>query len=112
MRSSARAKARGAGAPPQYEVLRAVSEFSSTRIYAEVLIPGLPRDMPPKKLKRIAKAIAEHEGFSSMTVYRTRLARRAHYSMEFADAHPEALAEGFVGDYRRGRFKAYKPKTR
>ena len=97
---------------PHYEILHAISEFNSTRIYAEVLIPDLPRDMPAKRLKRLVKAIAEHEGFDSMTVYRTRLARKAHYSMSFADDHPEALAEGLVGDYSRGRFKAYKPKTR
>ncbi len=98
------------GALPYYEVLHVINEFDSRRIYAEVLIPSLSRDMPLKKLKQIVKAIAEHERFDSMTVYRTRLARRAHYSMEFADGHPEALAEGLVGDYERGRFKPYKPR--
>ena len=111
-RTAGRPSKSSAGQLPHYEILHAISEFNSTRIYAEVLIPDLPRDMPAKSLKRLVKAIAEHESFDSMTVYRTRLARKAHYSMSFADAHPQALAEGLVGNYRRGRFKAHKPKTR
>lgn len=99
-----------AGEQLYYEVLRAIPEFNSKKIYAEVLVPTLSLDMPRKELKRIVKTIAEHEGFYSMTVYRTRLAREAHYSMELADAHPRALAEGLLGEYERGRFKPYKPK--
>ncbi len=99
-----------AGEQLYYEVLRAIPEFNSKKVYAEVLVPTLSLDMPRKELKRIVKAIAEHEGFYSMTVYRTRLAREAHYSMELADAHPRALAEGLLGEYERGRFKPYKPK--
>ena len=110
--AAARPSQSSAGQLPHYEVLHAINDFNSTRIYAELLIPGLPRDMPEKSLKRLLRAIAEYEGFDNMTVYRTRLARKAHYSMSFADAHPEALAEGLVGNYRRGRFKAHKPKTR
>lgn len=99
-----------AGEGLYYEVLRAIPEFNSKKVYAEVLVPTLSLEMPRKELKRIVKAIAEHEGFYSMTVYRTRLAREAHYSMELADAHPRALAEGLLGEYERGRFKPYKPK--
>ena len=91
-------------------MLRAIPEFNSKKVYAEVLAPNLSRDMSRKELKRIVKAIAEHEGFDSMTVYRTRLAREVRYSMELADTHPRALAEGLLGEYERGKFRPYKPK--
>ena len=91
-------------------MLRAIPEFNSKKVYAEVLAPNLSRDMSRKELKRIVKAIAEREGFDSMTVYRTRLAREVQYSMELADTHPRALAEGLLGEYERGKFRPYKPK--
>lgn len=109
-RTSHRTYESASGARLYYEVLRAIPEFNSKKVYAEVLAPNLSRDMSRKELKRILKAIAEHEGFDSMTVYRTRLAREVHYSMELADTHPQALAEGLLGEYERGRFRPYKPK--
>ena len=95
---------------PPYEVLHAITEYRSSKIFAEVLVPSLYRKTPIKELRRAVKAIATQEGFDNITVYRTRAARQAHYSMAFADAHPRALKSGLLGTYSRGRFRLTKVK--
>ncbi|MCH8852129.1 MAG: hypothetical protein IID41_05690 [Planctomycetes bacterium] len=45
-----------------------------------------------------------------LTLYCTRQAHEAHYSMDYADRHPDALARGLLGSLERGRFKPYKPR--
>jgi hypothetical protein len=93
---------------PEYEVLQVVQEYRSTRLYAEVLVPSLSPASDLEDKRRIARAIAELEGFDSMTVYCTREARKAHYNMDFATQNPDVLVQGYLGDLERGRFRSYR----
>jgi hypothetical protein len=95
---------------PTYEVLHTVGELRGCRTYGEVLLPSATPATPMKELAEYAKLIARKEGFDSMTLYRTLDARQAHYSMVYADAHPDALTEGLLGVYDRGRFKPHKSR--
>lgn len=92
---------------PEYQVLLSIDGLSRDRTYGEVLIPELSPRMPLKERERIARIIAEHESLDSLTLYSTREARLAHYSMDYADGHPDALKKGLVGILERGRFKPY-----
>ena len=75
----------------------------------EVLVPSLSPATPTRERRRVARAIVELEGLQDLTLYCNREARQAHYSMEFADLHPEALIQGLLGTLERGRFKPYRP---
>ncbi len=93
---------------PAYEVLRSTDAYRSERRYAEILIPGLSPQTPLKEQARIVRAIAQREGFDSMTLYRTPEAREANYSMDYADRHPMALHDGLIGEYERGKFSPHR----
>lgn len=93
---------------PEYELLHAAREYGSQKLYAEVLVPSLSPQSPVEERKQIMTEIAAFEGFESGTLYCTRQAREAHYSMDYADRHPQALSQGLLGTYEGGRFKPYK----
>lgn len=95
---------------PEYEILFRTDDPLGRRVYAEVLVPSLSPDTPTRERRRVARAIVELEGLQDLTLYCSREARRAHYSMEFADRHPEALVQGLLGTLERGRFKPYRPR--
>jgi hypothetical protein len=89
-------------------LLHAAREYGSQKLYAEVLVPSLSPQSPVEERKQIMTEIAAFEGFESGTLYCTRQAREAHYSMDYADRHPQALSQGLLGTYEGGRFKPYK----
>ncbi len=92
---------------PEHEILFRTDDPLGRRIYAEVLVPSLSRHTPPGECRTIARAIAEFEGLDDLTLYCTLAAREAHYSMDYADQYPSALAEGLLGTLERGTFKPY-----
>lgn len=94
---------------PEHEILFRTDDPLGRRVYGEVLVPSLSRHTPPRERRTIARAIAEFEGLDDLTLYCTLAAREAHYSMDYADQYPSALAEGLLGTLERGRFKAYRP---
>lgn len=94
---------------PEYEILFRTDDPLGRRVYAEVLVPSLSPATPTRERRRVARAIVELEGLQDLTLYCNRDARQAHYSMEFADLHPEALIQGLLGTLERGRFKPYRP---
>ncbi len=95
---------------PEYEILFQTDDPLGRRVFAEVLVPALSPRTPKRDRRRIARAIAKLEGLDDLTLYCTRQAREAHYSMDYADAHPDALARGLLGALERGRFRPYKPR--
>lgn len=90
---------------PPYEVLHAVGDLRGQRTYGEILLPTISQTAAAPRLGEWVKQIAKREGFDLMTIYSSREAREAHYSMEYADQHPGALAAGLLGVYEQGRFK-------
>ncbi len=94
---------------PEYELLHANKDFKSDKVYAEILVPSLRSDAPHEVKQLIVDAIAKREGLDIVTVYCTREARQAHYSMDFHDEHPDALDVGYVGEYEKGRLWMYAP---
>ncbi len=94
---------------PDYEVLFSIDAFGNDRRYGEILVPSLsPRTLPGER-RRIAEAIAQLEQLDDLTLYCTREAREAHYSMDFAETHPRALDQGLLGSLERGRFRVHRP---
>ncbi len=95
---------------PEYEILFQTDDPLGRRVYAEVLVTALSPQTPKRDRRRVSRTIAELEGLDDLTLYCTRQAHEAHYSMDYADAHPDALARGLLGSLERGRFKPYKPR--
>ena len=95
---------------PDYEILFQTDDPLGRRVYAEVLVLALSPQTPKRDRRRVSRTIAELEGLDDLTLYCTRQAHEAHYSMDFADRHPDALARGLLGSLERGRFKPYKPR--
>ncbi len=95
---------------PEYEILFQTDDPLGRRVFAEVLVPALSPQTPKRDRRRVSRTIADLEGLDDLTLYCTRQAHEAHYSMDFADAHPDALANGLLGSLERGRFKPYKPR--
>jgi hypothetical protein len=93
---------------PEHRILFKTDDPLGRRVYGEVLVPSLSRLTPPGERRTIARAIAEFEGLDDLTLYCTLAAREAHYSMDYADRHPSALAAGLLGTLERGRFKPYR----
>lgn len=94
---------------PDYVVLFRTDNPTDKRVFGEVLVPTLSPQTPNKERRRIARAVAAFEGLDDLTLYCTRQAHEAHYSMEFSSLHPDALDEGLLGRLERGRFKPHKP---
>ncbi len=92
---------------PEHEILFRTDDPLGRRVYGEVLVRSLSRHTPSRERRTIARAIADFEGLDDLTLYCTLAAREAHYSMDYADQYPCALAEGLLGTLERGRFKAY-----
>ena len=95
---------------PEYEILFQTDDPLGRRVYAEVLVPALSPQTPKRDRRRVSRTIAELEGLDDLTLYCTRQAHEAHYSMDYADRHPDALARGLLGSLERGRFKPYNPR--
>ncbi len=95
---------------PKYEILFQTDDPLGRRVYAEVLVPALSPRTPKRDRRRVSRKIAELEGLDDLTLYCTRQAHEAHYSMDYADRHPDALARGLLGSLERGRFKPYKSR--
>lgn len=95
---------------PEYELLHAAREYGSNHLYAEVLVPSLSPTTPAAERSAIMRAIAQFEGFENGTLYCTRQAREAQYSMDYADRNPQALSQGLLGTYQHGHFEPYKSK--
>ncbi len=95
---------------PEYEILFQTDDPLGRRVYAEVLVTALSPRTPKRDRRRVSRKIAELEGLDDLTLYCTRQAHEAHYSMDYADRHPDALARGLLGSLERGRFKPYKPR--
>ncbi len=95
---------------PEYEILFQTDDPLGRRVFAEVLVTALSPQTPKRDRRRVSRTIAELEGLDDLTLYCTRQAHEAHYSMDYADAHPDALARGLLGSLERGRFKPYKPR--
>ena len=95
---------------PEYEILFQTDDPLGRRVFAEVLVSALSPRTPKRDRRRVSRVIAELEGLDDLTLYCTRQAHEAHYSMDYADAHPDALARGLLGTLERGRFKPYKPR--
>ena len=95
---------------PEYEILFQTDDPLGRRVYAEVLVTALSPQTPKRDRRRVSRTIAELEGLDDLTLYCTRQAHEAHYSMDYADRHPDALARGLLGSLERGRFKPYKSR--
>ena len=95
---------------PKYEILFQTDDPLGRRVYAEVLVPALSPHTPKQHRRQVSRTIAKLEGLDDLTLYCTRQAHEAHYSMDYADRHPEALARGLLGSLERGRFKPYNPR--
>ncbi len=95
---------------PEYEILFQTDDPLGRRVYAEVLVPALSPQTRKRDRRRVSRTIAKLEGLDDLTLYCTRQAREAHYSMDYADAHPDALARGLLGSLERGRFATYNPR--
>ena len=83
---------------PDYRVLDKVGG------YIDVLVPSVGVDTPADSLERLIRRIAQAEGATEVTMYRTEEAFRANFSSSYAQQHPGALEAGYLGSLSGGRF--------
>lgn len=100
---------RSSAAGRDYTVLFRTDNPTDSRVFGEVLVPTLSPQTPNSERRRVARAVAALEGLDDLTLYCTRQAHEAHYSMEYSSLYPDALDEGLLGRLERGRFKPHKP---
>lgn len=84
---------------PEYTVLDRIGD------YVEVLLPSVEPSTPVSQLETIARGIAEAERVGTLHLYKTEAAQQAHLSDSFAERHPDALADGYLGGFKNGEFQ-------
>ncbi|GEM_PF-3229053 len=87
---------------PAYEVIDKLKRMDGV-MHGEVLVPSYSQAMPAADRQRVAKSIAEQEGFDVVLLFSTRDAQKAAYSESFSNAHPDASA-GYLGEWGDGKF--------
>jgi len=88
---------------PEYTILDDTAMITGGH-YGDILIPSLTPDSPESELGDIAKAIAQKEGFTQIAMYCLEDAYHANMSGSFAESHPTALKDGYLGSYANGVF--------
>jgi len=95
---------------PTYKILAVVQQRQGGRPNGpkagEVLVPSLSRNTSAEFRERVARGISAAEGFDELELYSTEDAEKANSSASFAEAHPDALRNGFLGSLREGKFTA------
>jgi len=98
------------GGLPAYKVLSVVQQKRAGAPrgpkYGEALITSLSRKTPVAERERVARGIAAAEGFDQLYIYSTEDAKKANSSASFADAHPNAMRQGYLGSLSEGKFTA------
>lgn len=84
---------------PEYTVIDKVGDN------LEVLVPSLSVDAPDAEIEAVARSIASAERVGTIYLYRTEDAQKANMSASFAERHPDAMAEGYLGVLRGGAFE-------
>lgn len=88
---------------PQYQVLDEVRLINGS-LYADVLIPGYSKDTDQEVLKKAALTLAKEKGYDEISLYSTEDAKKANFSSSFLEKHPDALVQGYLGSYKKGKF--------
>ena len=91
---------------PKYEVLSRFKLMQNGRVYGDVLVPSLSRTTPADRREKLARAICKHERLDDIDLYSTKEAQKANLSASYAESHPDALREGFLGSLKDGTFLA------
>ena len=89
---------------PAYTVADRVEQLTGGT-YADIVVPSYTTETDPDTLAAAAEAIAEAEGLSKATFYRTEEAVRANFSSSFSESNPGVLEAGLLGTYENGAFR-------
>ena len=93
---------------PPYSVEDRVEQLAGGT-YGDVVVPSYSTQTSADTLEAAAVAIAEAEGLSKATFYRTPEAVRANFSSSFAESNPGVLEAGLLGTYENGAFRRSAP---
>ena len=74
------------------------------KIYGDILLPSFSRSTSVTVIEKVARKIAEAEGFDQVSFYSTEEAYKANMSSSFLNSHPDALKTGFLGSLKDGKF--------
>ncbi len=88
---------------PDYTVLGVVDQLQGGT-YGDVLTFSLSRETPAVERTRIARKIAEREGFQELSLYCSREAWEANFSAEAQEKYPNALSNCLLGSLKGREF--------
>ena len=88
---------------PDYTVLDVVDQPQGGT-YGDVLTFSLSRETPAAERARIARTIAEREGFQELSLYCSREAWEANFSAEAQEKYPNALSNCLLGSLKGREF--------
>lgn len=89
---------------PRYEVLDVTHMIDGGK-NAEIMVPSYSRDTPIEELSRFTEEIARRNDFFWISLYCTEEAYKAKHSPSYYRAHPDAVKEGYLGQYAYGEFR-------
>jgi hypothetical protein len=88
---------------PEYIIIDQV-ELISGGIHGDILVTSFSKDTSINLCESVVKSIAKKEGFTEASLYCTREAYQANFSSSYAEAHPNALKEGYLGHLKEDKF--------
>jgi len=80
---------------PKYTIIERIELIAGGK-HADILLPSITRETKIDIRKRIAFAILKKEKLRSLTMFSTREAFNASYSISYAEQHPGAI-DGYIG---------------
>ena len=93
---------------PEYNVSDRVEQLTGGT-HGDIVVPAYTTETDADTLAAAAEAIAQAEGLSKATFYRTEEAVRANFSSSFAESNPGVLEAGLLGTYENGAFRRSTP---
>ena len=100
----------GADAPvdlPPFKILDRVTTVRGKKFVLDILVPSFSPATPLKDREQVMRAINATEGYSYVTLYCSKKARRANNdaTYAFAKAHPKAM-DCWLGVIEDGKFRS------
>lgn len=90
---------------PEYEVLDRIAMMNG-RVYGDILVKSISRSTPADEIEQLAIDICIQENLDDVCLYCTEEAFEANLNMNYSEAHPNALRDGFLGSLNNGSFAA------
>jgi len=88
---------------PEFIILDKIKLINGNT-YADILIKSFSRSTPINEREATIKSIAKKENLQEISLYSTENAQKATFSSSFANTHPNALKNGYLGSFEKGVF--------